>query len=92
MWFGKDPQITEGVRHRLLNKIRPVIAEELKIDPERVVPEANIVDDLGADSLDVIEITMGLEEAFDIEILDEDIDKMKTVEDVIAYLAERAKT
>ncbi len=67
-------------------KIRDIIVEQLGVAPEKVTPEASFVDDLGADSLDTVELIMALEEAFDIEIPDEDAEKMAKVGDAIAYL------
>ncbi len=68
-------------------KVRKLIAEKLDIDPVEVVPKAKFVDDLGADSLDLVELIMSMEEEFDIDISDEDADKMLTVQNVIDYLA-----
>ncbi len=67
-------------------KIRDIIVEQLGVAPEKVTPEASFVDDLGADSLDTVELIMALEEAFDIEIPDEDAEKMAKVSDAISYL------
>lgn len=69
-------------------KIRDIIVEQLGVAPEKVTPEASFVDDLGADSLDTVELIMALEEAFDIEIPDEDAEKMAKVSDAISYLKE----
>jgi len=68
-------------------KIVDIIANQLGVDKEIVSPEANVVDDLGADSLDVVELVMALEEAFDLEIPDEEAEKIRTVKDIIEYLA-----
>lgn len=70
-----------------MDRVREVIAEQLCVDVANVVPAANLVDDLEADSLDMVELTMMLEEAFDIEIPDEQAEKWKTVEDVEKYIA-----
>jgi len=67
-------------------KIVDIIANQLGVDKEIITPEANIVDDLGADSLDVVELVMALEEAFDVEIPDEEAEKIRTVKDVFGYL------
>ncbi|MHC1728782.1 MAG: acyl carrier protein [Syntrophobacteraceae bacterium] len=67
-------------------KIIDIIANQLGVDKDIVTPEANIVDDLGADSLDVVELVMALEEAFDMEIPDEDAEKIRTVKDIFSYL------
>ncbi len=68
------------------SKIVDIIANQLGVDKDIVTPGANIVDDLGADSLDVVELVMALEEAFDMEIPDEDAEKIRTVQDIFAYL------
>lgn len=70
----------------MLDKIREIVVEQLGVDPEQVVPEANFVDDLGADSLDTVELIMAFEEEFDVEIPDTDAEKIKTVQDVIDYI------
>ncbi len=58
----------------------------MSVKPEEVVPEANFVDDLGADSLDLVELIMAMEEAFDMEISDEEAEKLQTVQDAINYI------
>lgn len=67
-------------------KIEKIIAEKLSVEPDEVVPEASFVDDLGADSLDLVELIMAMEEAFDIEITDEEAEKLQTVQDSINYI------
>jgi acyl carrier protein len=74
-------------RNEMQKKIVDIIANQLGVDKEIVNPEANVVDDLGADSLDVVELVMALEEAFDLEIPDEEAEKIRTVKDIIEYLA-----
>lgn len=69
-----------------------VIVDELGVDPEKVVAEANIADDLGADSLDAVEIVLGLEEEFGIEIPDEDAERWDTVQDIFKYLEDKKET
>jgi acyl carrier protein len=71
-------------------KVVDIIANQLGVDKEIITPEANIVDDLGADSLDVVELVMALEEAFDLEIPDEEAEKIRTVKDVFGYLEKAA--
>lgn len=68
------------------DKIQKIIAEKLSVDPSDVVPEAKFVDDLGADSLDLVELIMTMEEEFDIEIPDEDQEKIVSVQDAIDYI------
>jgi acyl carrier protein len=73
-------------RNEMHKKIVDIIANQLGVDKEMVTPEANVVDDLGADSLDVVELVMALEEAFDLEIPDEEAEKIRTVKDILEYL------
>ncbi|MDX9785491.1 MAG: acyl carrier protein [Desulfobacterales bacterium] len=68
------------------DKVKKIIAEKLSVDLEEVVPEASFVDDLGADSLDLVELIMSMEEEFDIEISDEKAEQMVTVKDAIDYV------
>lgn len=70
----------------ILDKIKRIIAEQLGIDEDEVVPEASFIDDLGADSLDIVELIMAFEEEFDLEIPDEDAEKIKTVQNAIDYI------
>lgn len=67
-------------------KVREIIVEQLGVDPEQVTQEASFVDDLGADSLDTVELVMALEEEFDLEIPDEDAEKITTVGEAIEYI------
>ena len=67
-------------------KVRDIIVEQLGVDPEQVTPEASFVDDLGADSLDTVELVMALEEEFDLEIPDEEAEKITTVAEAIEYI------
>lgn len=68
------------------DKVKKIIAEKLGVDLSEVVPEASFVDDLGADSLDLVELIMSMEEEFDIDIADEDAEKMIAVKDAISYI------
>ncbi len=70
-------------------KIKSVIVEQLGVDESLVTPNASFVDDLGADSLDVVDLIMGIEEEFDIEIADEDAETISTVADAVNYIKER---
>ncbi|RLB43884.1 MAG: acyl carrier protein [Deltaproteobacteria bacterium] len=67
-------------------KVKKIICEQLDVAEEDVVPEASFVDDLGADSLDQVELIMAMEEEFDISIPDEDAEKIATVQDAINYI------
>ena len=71
-------------------RIREIVSQQLGVDAGELRPEADILQDLGADSLDVVELVMALEEAFDIEVPDEDVEGMRTVGDVERYVTERA--
>jgi len=73
-------------------KIKAIIAEQLGVKPEEVTPSASFIDDLGADSLDTVELVMALEEEFGIEIPDEDAEKMTTVGDAVKYIEEKVQT
>jgi len=68
------------------DKVKKIIAEKLSVELEEVVPEASFVDDLGADSLDLVELIMSMEEEFDIDISDEDAEKLVTVKNAIDYI------
>ncbi|MEO5668271.1 MAG: acyl carrier protein [Bdellovibrionota bacterium] len=72
-------------------KVKDIIVEQLNVPPESVSPEASFIDDLGADSLDIVELVMTMEEEFDLEIPDEDAEKIKCVGDVISYVTTKAK-
>ena len=71
-------------------KVKSIIAEQLGVKMEEVTPEASFIDDLGADSLDTVELIMALEEEFNIEIPDEDAEKMTTVGDAVKYIDDKA--
>ncbi|MFC1878156.1 acyl carrier protein [Thermodesulfobacteriota bacterium] len=68
------------------DKVRKIIAEKLSVDLVEVIPEASFVDDLGADSLDLVELIMTMEEEFDIDISDEDAEKLESVKDAIDFI------
>jgi acyl carrier protein len=71
-------------------KVKNVLMEQLGVDESVITMESSFVDDLGADSLDIVELIMGLETEFDIEIPDEDAEKITTVGDAVNYIKERA--
>ena len=75
-------------RRRLVSRL----LEELGVSRDEVVPRASFIDDLGADSLDIVELVMCLEEEFDIEIPDDDAEKIQTIGDAISYLKERLES
>ncbi|MBS6019411.1 MAG: acyl carrier protein [Leptotrichia wadei] len=70
----------------MLDKIKSIVVDQLGVDEDQVTEDACFVDDLGADSLDTVELIMAFEEEFDIEIPDEDAQKIKTVKDVMEYI------
>ncbi len=79
-----------AVTDNLEERVKKIITEQLAADAAEVTPQAQFVQDLGADSLDTVELVMALEEEFDIEIPDEDAEKIKTVGEAISYIKEKA--
>ncbi len=75
----------------LADRVRDLIVDQLGVSPDEVKDEASFIDDLGADSLDTVELIMAFEEEFGIEIPDEDAEKLSTVGEAIAYLTQNAK-
>ena len=73
-------------------KVKEIIINELGVDPEKVTPDALFVDDLGADSLDTVELVMAFEEEFTIDIPDEDAEQMRTVGEAISYIEKHAES
>jgi len=73
-------------------KVKHIIVEQLGVDEEEVKPDAKFVDDLGADSLDVVELVMALEEEFGLEISDEDAEKLTTVSQAVEYIQSHVKS
>jgi acyl carrier protein len=73
------------------DKVKQIIVEQLGVDESEVTPTASFVDDLGADSLDTVELVMAFEEGFGIEIPDEDAEKIQTVRDAVSYIEAHAK-
>ncbi|MFH1066429.1 MAG: acyl carrier protein [bacterium] len=71
-------------------KVKEIIVEQLSVNAEQVTPEAKFVEDLGADSLDVVELVMAFEEEFGVEVPDEDAEKLLTVGDVVKYIEEKS--
>jgi len=70
-------------------KIKQIVSEQLGVDEAEIIPTASFVDDLGADSLDTVELVMAFEEAFEIEIPDEEAEKIRTVQDAVAYVEKK---
>jgi len=73
----------------LEERVTDIIVEQLGVSKEEIVKEASFIDDLGADSLDIVELVMAMEEEFDLEIPDEDAEKIQTIGDAISYVKER---
>ncbi len=71
-------------------RVKTIVVEQLGVKPEQVVPEASLIDDLGADSLDTVELVMALEEEFETEIPDEEAEKIRTVGQIIDYIKARS--
>ena len=73
------------------DKVKKLIAEKLEVDPGDVIPRASLIDDLGADSLAIVEMIMTMEEEFDIEVPDDDAEQLRTVEDAIKYIQKKTQ-
>ncbi len=80
-----------GLMASVDERVKQIIVEQLGVDEAEVTPNASFVDDLGADSLDTVELVMAFEEAFEIEIPDEDAEKIRTVKDATDYISSHAK-
>ena len=74
----------------VFEKLQEIIAEQLEIDTEEIEYASNIIDDLGADSLDIVDILMSVEDEFGIEVPDEALENIKTIEDMVKYIEENA--
>jgi len=72
-------------------RVKNIVVEQLGVKPEQVVPEASLIDDLGADSLDTVELVMALEEEFETEIPDEEAEKIRTVGQIVDYIKANSK-
>jgi acyl carrier protein len=90
VWKGGMLMAGAG-KKEMVEKVKLLVSEQLGVDEAEVTPSASFVDDLGADSLDQVELVMALEEAFDVEINDEDAEKIRTVQEAIDYIDKHAK-
>lgn len=79
-------------KDEILEKVQKIVCEQLEVEPEKVTPGANFANDLGADSLDTVELVMALEEEFNIEIPDEEAEKIATVQAAVDYIEEQVAT
>lgn len=77
-------------KEAIFERVKEIIVDQLGVDEEEVTPEATFIDDLGADSLDIVELIMAFEEEFDMEIPDEDAEKIVTVGDAVEYIRENS--
>ena len=75
----------------IADKIRDIIVEQLGVNPEQVTPDAKFIEDLGADSLDTVELVMAFEEEFGIDVPDEEAEKLQAVSDVVRYVEENSE-
>lgn len=75
----------------VFDKIKDIIVEQLDVEEDAVTMEASITEDLGADSLDVVDLVMSIEESFDVEIPDEEVENIKTVGDIIKYIENKVE-
>ena len=83
-------EMASSEREAIETRVKEIIAKELEVDIKQLQPEAKFIEDLGADSLDIVELVMALEEEFGLDIPDEDADKLKTVGDAMNYLQQHA--
>lgn len=77
-------------KEQVFDKVRQIIVDQLGVDEEEVTTEASFIDDLGADSLDIVELIMALEEEFGLEIPDDEAEKISTVNDAVEYIRENS--
>ena len=74
----------------IFEQVKKILSDQLDLDEEQVTEDSEVIDDLGADSLDIVDLVMTLEEEFDTEIPDEDIENLRTVGDIVKYIEERS--
>ncbi len=92
-WRNEARRFTQGEHVPVVEeRVKQIIVEQLGVEPSEVTPAASFVDDLGADSLDRVELIMALEETFGVEIPDDEAEKIATVQDAIDYIQKNAKS
>lgn len=79
-----------ATKEQIFDKVKEIIVDQLGVEEDEVTPEASFIDDLGADSLDIVELIMALEEEFGLEIPDEEAEKISTVNDAVEYIRENS--
>jgi len=89
-WATNTNRTNFLVEKSIEEKVKDIIVEQLGVNPEQVTPQASFIEDLGADSLDIVELVMAFEEEFGVEVPDEDAEKLQTVGDVIKYIEEKS--
>jgi acyl carrier protein len=87
----ENNKLSEEKKQAILLKVKPILARLIKIDEEKITLPARLIEDLGIDSLDTVELIMAFEEEFSIEVSDDAAEKARTVEDIIVYLAGKIK-
>ena len=75
----------------ILDKVKKILVDQLDVEESAITPDSSIIDDLGADSLDIVDMVMSLEEEFDVEIPDEEIESMKTVGDIVKFIESKSE-
>ena len=91
MFDKKEDKVSAERKQAIFLKVRSILAQQLKVNEDKITLASFVTEDLGADSLDATEIIMDLETEFNLEILDTEAEKIKTVEDIVTYLAGRFK-
>ncbi|MFR5691193.1 MAG: acyl carrier protein, partial [Lachnospiraceae bacterium] len=84
-------KVQNGGKVMVFDKIKDIIVEQLDVEEDAVTMEASITEDLGADSLDVVDLVMSIEESFDVEIPDEEVENIKTVGDIVKYIENKVE-
>lgn len=75
----------------ILEKVKSILSEQFDVEEDKITPETRLIEELGADSLDVVDLLMSIEDEFEIEVPDEEIENMKNVEDVVSYIKNNSR-